>query len=111
MEKARKNRCVMARAVNLEVKLPSHVRPTEETTDQLIKKFLKECSKESLVQYMYENCAWSRRYTKKSVKEREKRLRYKRNARKYQEELNNELPKKAKKKKFVKKDQMTVNKQ
>ena len=101
----------MARAVNLEVKLPSHVRPTEETTDQLIKKFLKECSKESLVQYMYENCAWSRRYTKKSVKEREKRLRYKRNARKYQEELNNELPKKAKKKKFVKKDQMTVNKQ
>lgn len=101
----------MSRAVNLEVKLPSHVRPTEETSDQLIKKFLKECSKESLVQYMFENCAWSRRYTKRSIKNREKRLRYKRNAQKYQQELNNELPKKTKKKKFVKKEQVIVNKQ
>jgi hypothetical protein len=97
----------MSRAVNLEVKLPSHVRPTEETSEQLIKKFLKECSKESLVQYMHENSAWTRRFTKKSVKDREKRLRYKRNAKKYQEELNNDSPDKVKKKKTNKYKQST----
>lgn len=89
----------MSRAVNLEVKLPDHIRPTEETTDQLIKKFLKLCSKESLVQYLYDNCAWNRRFTKKCVKEREKRQRYKRNAQKYNKELLNESEEKNKKKK------------
>jgi lysyl-tRNA synthetase class II len=102
----------MARAVNLEVKLPSHVRPTDETTEQLIKKFLRECSKESIVQYMYENSAWTRRFSKKSVVERQKRLKYKRTAKKNQQELNNETaesPKK-KKKQYVNK-QAPVNKQ
>lgn len=90
----------MARAVNLEVKLPSHVRPTDETTEQLIKKFLKECSKESLAQFLFEKSAWSRRFEKKSVKQRHKKLRYRRNAQKHQQELNNEkldAPKKKKK--------------
>ena len=89
----------MGKAVNLEVKLPDHVRPTDETTDQLIKKFLKACSKESLVQYMYENCAWTRRFKKNCVKEREKRLRYRRNAQKHNQELANEVDDKLKKKK------------
>lgn len=102
MEKARKNKwCNMGRAVNLEVKLPPHVRPTEETTDQLIKKFLKECSKESLQQYLAEECAWTRRFTKKSIIVREKKMRYKRNARKHNDELKNDLPVKQKKKKKV----------
>lgn len=78
----------MARAAHLEVKLPPHVKPTDETNDQLIKKFLKECSKESLLQFLAEKSAYTRRFSKKSDVEREKRLRYKRNARKSNEELN-----------------------
>jgi len=100
MEKARKNRCNMARAAHLEVKLPSHVKPTDETNDQLIKKFLKECSKESLLQYLAEKSAYSRRFTKKSILVREKKLRYKRNAKKHNEETNGNLPLKSKKKKI-----------
>jgi hypothetical protein len=78
----------MGRAAHLEVKLPPHVKPTDETNDQLIKKFLKECSKESLLQFLAEKSAYTRRFSKKSDVEREKRLRYKRNARKSNEELN-----------------------
>ena len=89
----------MARAVNLEVKLPPHVRPTDETSDQLIKRFLKECSKESLLQYLAEESRWTRRFTKKSVINRQKRLRYKSNARKHNDEINNESFVKPKKKK------------
>lgn len=94
----------MARSANLEVKLPPHVRPTEETTDQLIKKFLKECSKESLQQFLAEKCAYSRRFTKKSIIVREKKMRYKRNARKHNDELNGDLPQKPKKKKYYSKN-------
>lgn len=101
----------MGRAVNLEVKLPPHVRPTDETSDQLIKKFLKECSKESIVQYMYENSAWTRRFTKRSVTERMKRSKYRKNAQKYQEELNSEKTEAPKKKKKVKTHQTSSNKQ
>ena len=92
----------MARAVNLEVKLPPHVKPTDETNDQLIKKFLKECSKESLSQYLAEKSAWTRRFEKKSVVDRQKKLKYARNAKKYNEELNSDTVKVKKKKKFVK---------
>ena len=95
----------MSRSANLEVKLPPNVRPTEETTDALIKKFLKECSKESLVQYLYENSAMTRRFEKRSVKERNKRMKYKRNAQKHNEELSKEIEKGAKKPKRVKKQQ------
>ena len=91
----------MSRSVLLEVKLPPGVTPSAESTDFLIKKFLKECSKESLVQYLYEECAYTRRFTKKSVKERLLRSKYKRNAKKHNLELNSETvdsPKKKKKK-------------
>ncbi len=73
---------------------------------------MRECSKESIVQYMYENSAWTRRFSKKSVKDRQKRLKYKRNAQKNQQELNNEITDvaKKKKKKFTPK-QTPVNKQ
>lgn len=94
----------MARAVNLEVKLPPHVKPTNETNEQLIKKFLKECSKESLQQYFAEKCSYSRRFTKKSIIVREKKMRYKRNARKHNNELNGDLPQKPKKKKYYDKN-------
>ena len=57
----------MGRAGHLEVKLPPHVKPTDETNEQLIKKFLKECSKESLLQFLAEKSAHSRRFEKKSV--------------------------------------------
>lgn len=91
----------MARAVLLEVKLPPNTKPSAEATDLLIKRFLKECSKESLVQYLYDECAYTRRFTKPSVKERLKRSKYKRNAQKSNLELNSETidaPKKKKKK-------------
>jgi len=91
----------MARAVNLEVKLPPHVRPSDESTEALIKKFLKECSKESLVQDLAEISAWTRRFTKKSIITREKKMRYKRNAQKHNSELNKEGFEKVKKKKKV----------
>ncbi len=95
----------MSRSANLEVKLPPNVRPTEETTDALIKKFLKECSKESLVQYLYENSAMTRRFEKRCVKERNKRMKYKRNAQKHNQELSKEIEKGTKKSKKVKKQQ------
>jgi len=102
----------MARAVNLEVKLPPHVRPTDETSEQLIKKFLKECSKDSLLQFLADNSAFSRRFTKKSIITREKKLRYKRNAKKYNDELNGDGPVKTKKKKaYSKQSQETVKKE
>lgn len=91
----------MARAAHLEVKLPPHVKPTDETNDQLIKKFLKECSKESLLQYLAEKSAYSRRFEKKSVVDRQKRLKYARNAKKYNEEFNGEVTKTKKKKKYI----------
>jgi hypothetical protein len=89
----------MSRAVLLEVRLPQGVSPSQESTDILIKKFLKECSKESLVQYLYEECSYTRRFVKKSVKERLKRSKYKRNAKNYNLELNSEIESDSKKKK------------
>ena len=88
----------MAHAVLLEVKLPPGVHPSSESTEMLIKKFLKECSKDSLVQYLYENCSYTRRFEKKSVTERLKRNGYKKNARKQNEELNGEKVEAPKKK-------------
>ena len=89
----------MSRAVLLEVKLPPGVQPSSDSTDMLIKKFLKECSKESLVQYLYDGCAYTRRFVKPSVKERLLRSKYKRNAKNYNLELNSEVEKEPKKKK------------
>ena len=99
----------MGRAINLEVKLPAHVKPTDETSEQLIKKFLKECSKESLVQYMYENSAWTRRFNKRSDVERARRIKHRKTAQRNQQELNNEIPKQTKKQ--GKHQQTSVNKQ
>jgi len=102
----------MARAGHLEVRLPPHVKPTDETNDQLIKKFLKECSKESLLQYLAEKSAYSRSFDKKSVIRRQKRLKYARNARKHNEELNGEFIPKTKKKKVAhQRSQAIENKQ
>lgn len=80
----------MASATLLEVKLPPGVHPSSESTEMLIKKFLKECSKESLVQFLYENCSYTRRYEKKSVTERLKRSKYRRNAQKHNQEINSD---------------------
>jgi hypothetical protein len=90
----------MARAALLSVSLPPGVRPSAESTENLIKRFLKECNKDSLVYYLYENSAMSRRFTKKSIKERQKRINRLRNSKKYNEELNKEgieAPKKKRK--------------
>jgi hypothetical protein len=49
------------------------------------------------LQYLFEKSAYSRRFEKKSVITRQKKLKYKRNAKKYNEEINsNRLDKKAK---------------
>jgi len=101
----------MARAAHLEVKLPPHVKPTDETNDQLIKKFLKECSKESLLQFLAEKSAHSRRFTKKSILTRQKKLNRLRNSKKYNEEINNDIVKVKKKKRYVKDRQSTVTKE
>ena len=100
----------MARAAHLEVKLPPHVKPTDETTDQLIKKFLKECSKESLLQFLAEKSAFSRRFTKKSILVREKKMRRLRNSKKYNDELNSDSLGKAKKKKTPYQSKQTTEK-
>jgi hypothetical protein len=100
----------MGRSAHLEVKLPPHVKPTDETNEQLIKKFLKECSKESLLQFLAEKSAHSRRFKKKSVVVREKKLRYARNAKKYNNEMNSEIEKPKKKKKVFVEKQQSVQK-
>lgn len=91
----------MSRAAILSVELPKNVRPTDETSEQLIRKFLKECSKESLLHFIFENSAMSRRFTKKSVKMRQKRINRLRNSQNYQKEIDSdpsEIKKKKKKK-------------
>jgi len=100
----------MARAAHLEVKLPPHVKPTNETNEQLIKKFLKECSKDSLLQFLFEKSAYSRRFTKKSIITREKKMRRLRNSKKHNDELNNDALGKTKKKKTAYQDRQTTEK-
>lgn len=70
------------RPVRLETKLPKGQVPSLESNESLINRFLKACSKESLMQYLYENSVYTRRFDKPSVLERQRQLRYKRNARK-----------------------------
>lgn len=90
------------RPVNLETRLPKGLQPSLENNELLINRFLKACSKESLVQYLYDNSAYTKRFDKPSVLERQRNLQYKRNARKANleslAEINNETPKKKKKK-------------
>ncbi len=89
----------MSRAALLSVELPQGVRPSAESTEMLIKRFLKECSKDSLVHYLFENSAMSRRFTKKSIKDRHKRLSKLRNSKKYQQEVDKDFIDDKKKKK------------
>lgn len=91
----------MSRSALLQVKLPDGVAPSAESTEMLIKKFLKECSKESLVQYLYEKSASTRRFVKRSVTERLKRSKYKRNAKNHNLEINSEAKEVVKKTKKV----------
>jgi hypothetical protein len=68
------------RPINLETKLPRGLQPSLENNELLINKFLKSCSKESLVQYLYDYCSYTKRYDKPSVLERQRQIKYKRNA-------------------------------
>lgn len=70
------------RPINLETKLPKGLVPSLENNELLINRFLKACSKESLTQYLYDYCAYTKRFDKPSVLERQRQLKYKRNARK-----------------------------
>jgi len=69
------------RPINLETKLPKGLQPSLENNELIINRFLKACSKESLVQYLYEYSSYNKRYDKPSVLERRRQLQYKRNAR------------------------------
>jgi hypothetical protein len=89
----------MSRATLLSVSLPPGVKPSAESTEMLIKKFLKECSKESLVHYLFENSAMSRTFVKKSIKDRQKRMNRLRNSKKYQQEVDRDFTEEKKKKK------------
>ena len=68
------------RPINLETKLPKGLQPSVENNELLINKFLKACSRESVVQYLYDNSSYTKRFEKTSVQERRLRLKYKRNA-------------------------------
>lgn len=78
------------RPVHLETKLPRGLQPSLENNELLVNKFLKACSKESLTQYLYEYCSYTRRFDKPSVINRQKRLRRERNARLANLESNKE---------------------
>ena len=69
------------RPINLETKLPKGLQPSLENNELLINRFLKACSKESLVQYLYDYSSYTKRFDKESVLERQRQLKYKRNAR------------------------------
>lgn len=92
----------MSRPVNLETRLPKGLQPSLENNELLINRFLKACSKESLTQYLYDYCSYTKRFDKPSVLERQRQLNYKRNATRANAEamalINNETPKKKKKK-------------
>lgn len=87
------------RPVNLETKLPKGLQPSLENNELIINRFLKACSKESLTQYLYDYSAYNKRFDKPSVLERQRQMKYKRNARKANQESmmdNSESPKKKK---------------
>ncbi len=90
------------RPVNLETRLQKGLQPSLENNELLINRFLKACSKESLTQYLYDNCSYTKRFDKPSVLERQRKQQYKRNAQKanldLQAEINSESVKKKKKK-------------
>lgn len=66
--------------IYLETRLPKDKQPSLENNELIINRFLKACSKESLLQFLYERSAYTKRFEKRSVLERRKRLKYKRNA-------------------------------
>lgn len=86
------------RPVRLETKLPKGQQPSLENNEGLINRFLKACSKESLMQYLYEYSVYTRRFDKPSVLERRRKLEYKRNARKANAEKMQDPGEKLKKK-------------
>jgi hypothetical protein len=59
---------------HVEVKLDPGVRPTDDTSEMLIRKFLKACTRENLSKYIYEHSHLCIRYTQPSVERRMKRL-------------------------------------
>ena len=86
------------RPVRLETRLPKGQQPSLENNETLINRFLKACSKESLLQYLYEHSVYTSRFDKPSVVERQRRLEYKRNARKANTEKMKDFGDKIKKK-------------
>lgn len=87
------------RPVHLEVKLPKGLHPSLENNELLINKFLKACSKESLTQYLYDNCSYTKRFDKPSVLERQRQLKYKHNAQKANNDMQADFVNKTNKKK------------
>jgi hypothetical protein len=95
------------RPINLETKLPRGLQPSLENNELLINKFLKSCSKESLVQYLYDNSSYTKRFTKSSILERQRQLKYKRNAQIANLQAHTEEKVNKKKKKVVQKQTHT----
>jgi hypothetical protein len=85
------------RPVRLEIKLPKGQQPSLENNEGLINRFLKACSKESLLQYLYESSVYTSRFDKPSVLERQRQLQYKRNAKKANAEKMKDVVEKIKK--------------
>lgn len=89
------------RPINLETKLPKGLQPSLENNELLINRFLKACSKESLVQYLYDYSSYTRRFDKQCVLERQRKMKYKRNAQKANLEAMADKPAETRKKKKV----------
>ena len=89
------------RPINLETKLPKGLQPSLENNELIINRFLKACSKESLVQYLYDYSSYTKRFDKESVLERQRKMKYKRNAQKANLEAMSDKPAEVRKKKKV----------
>lgn len=75
-------RYMSKKPVYLEVKPHKNQQPSLEGNESLINRFLKVCSKEGLMQLIYEKSAYTKRYDKPSIVKRQKKLLHRRNAQK-----------------------------
>lgn len=65
---------------HITVALPEGVSPSQETTDMLIKRFLKACKKENIAQNVFEKSHLVKRFERPAEIERQRKMRCKRKA-------------------------------
>lgn len=70
------------KGILLETKLHKGQHPSVDNNESLINRFLKMCTKEGLMQELYEKSSYTKRFDKPSVVKRQKKLLHRRNAQK-----------------------------